>query len=43
MAMQGHNLIWGTPTKAGHQHNPEFINKENKATKLEEFMVEYID
>jgi endo-1,4-beta-xylanase len=42
MAMRGHNLIWGAPTKAGHQHNPEFINNEKNATKLEEFMVEYI-
>ena len=42
MAMRGHNLIWGAPTSDGHQHNPDFVNDEKNATKLEEFMVDYI-
>ena len=33
-----HVLIWGAP-----DHNPDFIEKETDATKLEEFMLMYID
>lgn len=42
MAMRSHNLIWGSPPNAQHLHNPKFIVDEKNATKLEEFMNEYI-
>ena len=39
MVMRGHTLVWGS---AG-THNPAFINNEKDATKLENFMNEYIE
>ena len=39
MAMRGHTLVWGAPK----YHNPDFINNEKNATKLENFMNEYIE
>ena len=41
-AFRAHNLIWAAPAKPGHLHNPQFIVDEKNATKLEEFMYDYI-
>jgi len=35
-------LIWAAPYTDAHKHNPTFIHDEKNATKLEEFMGEYI-
>merc|ERR1712147_137914 len=44
-AFRAHNLIWAAPSAKAHGgsgHNPDFILNETNATKLEEFMGEYI-
>lgn len=35
-------MVWGSPPGAGGSHNPQFVINEKNATKLEEFMVDYI-
>jgi len=36
-------LIWGAPSTPANPHVPAFVTNETNATKLEEFMVEYIN
>lgn len=35
-------MVWGSPPGKGGAHNPQFVIDEKNATKLEEFMVDYI-